>query len=97
MNIVGDMNRYTQFQTAQSIPLAAQNEGGGAGLGAGLGAGMAIGQQMVNAMRPQTQPSPPAPAAPEPSAAGETKFCLDCGKPIPKRSKFCPECGAAQQ
>src|SRR3954454_11223385 len=29
MNMVGDMNRYTQFQVAQSLPLAAQNEGGG--------------------------------------------------------------------
>jgi len=31
------------------------------------------------------------------AAAAETKFCLNCGKPIPKLSKFCPECGHAQQ
>jgi membrane protease subunit (stomatin/prohibitin family) len=104
MNMVGDLNKYTQFQVAQSIPLAAQNEGGGAGLGAGLGAGMAMGQVMGNAMRPQAPQSPqqaappsdaaaPAPA-PDPSA---TKFCTNCGKPIAKQAKFCSECGAAQQ
>ncbi|HQC80902.1 MAG TPA: SPFH domain-containing protein, partial [Accumulibacter sp.] len=46
MNMIGDMGRYTQYQVANSIPLAAQNEGGMAGLGAGLGAGMSIGQTM---------------------------------------------------
>jgi membrane protease subunit (stomatin/prohibitin family) len=41
MNMVGNMNRYTQFQVAQSMPIAAANEGGGiAGVGAGLGAGL---------------------------------------------------------
>ena len=28
MNMIGDMGRYTQYQTANAIPLAAQNEGG---------------------------------------------------------------------
>src|SRR5580698_6178442 len=54
MNMVGDMNRYTQFQVAQSMPIAAANEGGGAaGAGVGLGAGLAMAQQMMGAMRPQ--------------------------------------------
>src|SRR5256714_5987585 len=45
MNMVGDMNRYTQYEVAQSIPIAAANEGGGAaGIGAGLGAGMGMAQ-----------------------------------------------------
>ena len=30
MNMIGDMNRYTQFQVAQSVPIAAANEGGDA-------------------------------------------------------------------
>lgn len=50
MGIVGDMNRYTQYQTASSIPLAAQNEGGIAGIGAGMAAGMSMGQVMANSM-----------------------------------------------
>ncbi len=29
MNMLGDMNKYTQFQVAQSLPIAAANEGGG--------------------------------------------------------------------
>ena len=108
MNMLGDMNRYTQFQVAQSMPIAAANEGGGsaAGIGAGLGAGMVMAQQMMNAMQPPgaTQPPPPGPQAPQgpaaPStagAAGATKFCLNCGKPIPKAARFCSECGGAQQ
>ena len=98
MNMIGDMNRYTQFQVAQSMPIAAANEGGGAaGIGAGLGAGMVMGQQMMNAMRPAAPPEPAPPAPPAPAAGGATKFCLNCGKPIPKPARFCPECGGAQQ
>ena len=71
MGIVGDMSKYTQYQTASSIPLAAQNEGGLAGIGAGLAAGMGMGQLMTNAMtgamqntQANSQPAPaPAPAA----------------------------------
>jgi membrane protease subunit (stomatin/prohibitin family) len=98
MNMVGDLNKYTQFQVGQSIPIAAANEGGGggAGMGAGLGAGMAMGQAMVNAMKPQ----PASGGGDAGAAAGggdvATKFCHSCGKPIPRRSKFCPECGASQ-
>lgn len=116
MNMIGDMSRYTQFQVAQSMPIAAANEGGGAaGIGAGLGAGMVMAQQMMNAMKPAgpggaprgapwgapPEPVPPAPQAPAaptaPVAGGATKFCLNCGKPIPKPARFCPECGGAQQ
>ena len=50
MNMIGDLGRYTRFQVASSIPLAAQNEGGIAGIGAGLGAGLGIGQVMSTAM-----------------------------------------------
>ncbi len=96
MNMIGDMGRYTQFQVAQSLPIAAANEGGGAaGAGVGLGAGLAMANQMMNAMRPQPSEPPPAPAAP--AAAGGSKFCINCGKSMPKIAKFCPECGGAQQ
>ncbi len=102
MNMLGDMNRYAQFQVAQSMPIAAANQGSGAaGIGAGLGAGLLMAQQMMNAMKPQgpeaAAPPPPAPAAPStPGAAGATKFCMNCGKPIPRAAHFCPECGGAQ-
>src|SRR6516225_11859499 len=61
MNMVGDMGRYTQYQVAQSIPVAAANEGGGAaGVGAGLGAGMAMGQAMMDALKQGSASSTPA-------------------------------------
>ena len=61
MGIVGDLSRYTQYQTAQAIPIAAQNEGGVAGIGAGIAAGMGMGNAMTAAMMgqqvaPQGQP-----------------------------------------
>lgn len=49
MNIVGDLRSYTQFQAAQSIPIAAANEGGVAGAGAALGAGLGMAQAMSQA------------------------------------------------
>ena len=59
---------FTQYQVASSIPLAAQNEGGLAGLGAGLSSGLAFGQIMAgglaNGLNPQAQQQPPAPPTP---------------------------------
>jgi len=71
MNMIGDLNRYTQFQTATAIPLAAQNEGGMAGMGAGMGAGIGIGQAMAGSMAQAFQPAAPAaaPTQPAPTAA----------------------------
>ena len=109
MNMIGDMGRYTQFQVAQSIPIAAANEGGIAGIGAGLSAGYGMAQAMTGAMQqayqqPQPQQAPP-PAAPPPAAVpvaapagpqGETKFCFNCGSKILRAAKFCGECGSPQ-
>ncbi len=56
MGALGDPTRYMQFQAAEALRDAAQNEGGGAGLGAGLGAGFAIGNQMASIFQsPQQQ------------------------------------------
>jgi membrane protease subunit (stomatin/prohibitin family) len=102
MNMIGDMGKYTQYQVAQSMPIAAANEGGGAaGIGVGLGAGLTMAQSMLNAVKPAIEPPPASPAPAGPVApvapATETKFCTNCGKQIPRASKFCPECGTAQQ
>jgi membrane protease subunit (stomatin/prohibitin family) len=99
MNMIGDMGRYTQYQVANSIPIAAANEsGGGVGVGAGLGAGVAMGQAMMEAVKQSTTSSAATiPASGSSGAASpETKFCQECGKPIPRTSKFCPECGKPQ-
>ena len=53
MNMVGDMGKFTQFQTATSIEKAAENEGGGAGAGVGIGAGFAMGNLMNQNMNQQ--------------------------------------------
>ena len=50
MGMVGDMGRYTQYQVAQSVPLAAQNEGGLAGTGASLAAGLAFGNVLAGGL-----------------------------------------------
>lgn len=47
MNMVGDLQKYAQFQAADSIKDAAQNDGGLAGAGVGLGAGAALGQMFA--------------------------------------------------
>jgi membrane protease subunit (stomatin/prohibitin family) len=105
MNVLGDLGKFTQYQVAQAIPIAAGNEGGGAvGIGAGLGAGVAMGQAMMDAVKQSTSSSPggggAAPAAAGAATSGaaspSTKFCSECGKPIPRTSKFCPECGKPQ-
>lgn len=88
VSMAGDLNKFTQFEAAQSIPIAAANSGGAAGAGVGLGAGVAMGQTMMAAVK---QPNDGAPAT-----ANGSKFCTNCGKPVPGGAHFCPECGKAQ-
>src|SRR5450830_1438700 len=56
------MTGFTRYQTASSIPLAAQNEGGLAGMGAGLGAGVAVGQAMAQGLAGAASAPAAAPA-----------------------------------
>lgn len=82
MGMVGDLGKFTQYQVASSIPLAAQNEGGVAGVGAGLGAGIAMGQAMADAVRASQAGSAAAAAqaADDPAARLEKlKGLLDKG------------------
>ena len=88
VSMAGDLGKYTQFQAAQALPVAAANSGGAAGMGVGLGAGVAMGQNMMAAMK---QPAPNAS-----SAVGTKKFCVDCGQVVPEGARFCPACGREQ-
>ena len=68
------MGAYTQMQVADSLPLAAQNPGGLAGMGMGLGMGVGMGnmmgQQMGAAMGQMAQqPYPAGTAQPAPASA----------------------------
>ncbi len=63
---VGNLQAYTQYETASSIRDAANNPGGAAGAGLGLGAGIAMGAQRANAMgglagQPASASPPPIP------------------------------------
>ncbi len=89
MGVVGDLNKYSQYQAAEAMREAANNPGGGmAGMGVGMGAGAAMGQMFAQSMAGTQQQAPAAQAATVP--------CVSCGKPIPAGSRFCPECGAPQ-
>ena len=48
MGIVGDLNKYTQFATAEAMRTAASTEGGGMGAGLGAGMGMGMGKGFVD-------------------------------------------------
>ena len=80
MGVVGDLNRYTQYQAASAIPLAAQNEGGLAGIGAGVGVGAAIGQAMATNMNAAPAAAPQAAGNNDPQARlAQLKALLDQG------------------
>ena len=99
MNMIGNMQQYTQFQVANSLPIAAANEGGGgAGLGAGLGAGMGMANAIMGAMNQPQQyqqppqgyqqpPQPPPPPVP-PTTPGGAPTAAPAGE-----TKFCVGCG----
>jgi membrane protease subunit (stomatin/prohibitin family) len=59
MGVLGDLNRYTQYQTAEAIPTAAANPGGPAGLGMGLAAGVNLGNQMAGQLAGAAAGTPP--------------------------------------
>ena len=87
MGAIGDMQKFTQFQAAQAMRDAAQQEGGGGlagaglGLGAGAGLGAIMGQTMGQAMQggQQTQPAAEA-AAPDVMTLSEAAAYLRVGE-----------------
>ncbi len=101
MNMLGDMGKFTQFEAAQSLPIAAANEGGGAaGIGVGLGAGIALANTMLTSMKPgQTTPGEqPPPAGPNAGPAGPNLGPASPAGPVApvapmSDTKFCTNCG----
>jgi membrane protease subunit (stomatin/prohibitin family) len=97
MKMVGDLGSYTQFAAAEAMGTAASNTNGAASLGIGLGAGAAVAQVMASSMKSGSVKSGGAePASAADTAAGATKFCIECGHAIPIRAKFCADCGKPQ-
>lgn len=97
MGVIGDAQRYTQFQAADAMRDAAQNPSGGAGTGAGLGAGFAIGSAMAGAMSNAMNTGGAKATCPKCGAANNpsTKFCSECGANMTATQKVeCVKCGA---
>lgn len=87
MEILGDPNRYLQFETAKALG----GQGGAPALGAAqsgleLGAGMAIGQAMAANLRETLS---------EPARLGSGGMiqCPNCQAEIAADARFCPNCG----
>jgi membrane protease subunit (stomatin/prohibitin family) len=57
---------------------------------------MGMAQTMMNSMKSATGAVETAPAGAAPAPAAGTKFCIECGKPMPATGKFCPNCGTPQ-
>ncbi len=76
MRMVGNLQQYGQFQTADAIGVAAENSGGVAGAGAGLGAGLAMGQMMMQNLGTGNA-SAPAAAAPVALSADDAIATLE--------------------
>lgn len=66
IGMIGNLNNYMQYQSANAVEQAAKNPGGTAGEGIGLGMGFAMANQMAKGFnQPSGQPAQ-QPAAPPP-------------------------------
>jgi Putative virion core protein (lumpy skin disease virus) len=103
MGVLGNMQQYAQYQAAEAIRDAAQNQGNGlAGAGVGFGAGAAIGNLMSEALRgsqqvtgntvSQAQAGLVCPNCKAVAAAGQ-KFCTTCGQALISSGIKCVKCG----
>src|SRR5207302_1306636 len=105
MGVLGNLDQFAKYQTAEAIRDAAKNPGGIAGAGAGIGAGVAIGQQMAGAMAgaaaapPTGSPNPPSLTKAPP--AGRKFPCAACGAKLDfdpsSRALKCPYCGHVEE
>lgn len=71
MGVIGNLNQYTQYQTANAMEDAAQNPGGMASGGMGMGMGFAMANQMGQSMGSQQAGQSIPPPIPQ-----ETKYYI---------------------
>ena len=81
MGIIGNLDNFLKFQSANALEAAAKNPGGEASAGIGMGMGFAMANQLGAqvAPRPQVQPGPSHPP-PLPQSAGTRYFVGKNGK-----------------
>jgi membrane protease subunit (stomatin/prohibitin family) len=80
MGVVGNLQAYSQYQTANAIGDAAKNPGGTAGIGVGLGAGMAMANQFAQAATAAASVQPSVSSAPPPLPGAVAYFVAIDGK-----------------
>ncbi len=87
MGAIGNMQQFMQYQAAQAVRDAAQQEGGGGltgvgvGLGAGAGLGAVLGQTMAQSMQPaQAGQQPGAAAVPDIMTLSEAAAYMRVGE-----------------
>lgn len=81
MGVIGNMDKYQQYQMGQAMTMAADNPGGGgASEGMGLGMGLAMASRMMPGMgapaagaAPAAPPPPPAAVAWHVAVSGQTR------------------------
>jgi len=91
MGVIGNMQQYTQFQAANAMEQAAQNQGAAGGMaagGMGMGLGFAMANQVGQALGPAAA-TPAAPVAPAPPAAAAPP-------PMPAATQYFAGIGGAQ-
>ena len=82
MGVIGDLSRYTQFQTAEAMRAAASNTAdGGAATGIGMGMGMAMANQMATSLGAGVAPAQAAQSAPPPIPTLARYHLAKDGKP----------------
>ena len=75
MGIIGNLDDFLKFQSANALESAAQNPGGAASAGIGMGMGFAMANQLVGMVAKQGQAGQSGQAAPQPPPLPEGAAC----------------------
>ncbi len=89
MGVIGNLDNYTKFQTAESINDAVKNPSGMASIGASIG----IGAQMANSISGAFNQNQNTQQPQQTTPADNNVACSNCGQAMQASSKFCPHCG----
>lgn len=73
MGIIGNLDNFVKFQSAQAMEAAAKNPGGDASAGVGMGMGFAMANQLGKTMTTPQEPAPGTPP-PLPREAAESRY-----------------------